>query len=99
MLSDDEYFVVNWVGFSFGILSSTLSVLTLYIIYLMCNEKTHFGNEIANPIVGGNGTLGDEKLYTLTYILFFFAKIDLLSKALYIMKNIIELLNSTGTYS
>lgn len=43
-LSPEEYFITDWVGFSFGLLSLLLSVLTLYIIYRMCKNNVTKSN-------------------------------------------------------
>jgi len=38
-LTAHQYYICDWVGFSFGLLSLILSLMTLYIIYLMCRKK------------------------------------------------------------
>lgn len=38
LLTDEQYYISNWVGFSFALASLLLSILTLYVIYKMCEK-------------------------------------------------------------
>lgn len=38
LLTDEQYYISDWVGFSFALVSLLLSMLTLYVIYKMCEK-------------------------------------------------------------
>lgn len=46
---DDESYIVQWAGFSFGLLSLILSILTLYVIYRMCDRSTSTAQLVSEP--------------------------------------------------
>lgn len=56
-LTNDEYFVSSWVGFSFGLISCFLSFLTLVIIYIMCKPQmsAHASESAENPLQNKSG--------------------------------------------
>ena len=39
MVTNNQYYISEWIGFSFALISLILSCLTLYIIYEMCRES------------------------------------------------------------
>ena len=40
MVTNSQYYISEWIGFSFAVISLILSFLTVYIIYEMCNEPS-----------------------------------------------------------
>jgi len=76
-LTSHQYYICNWIGFSVGLLSLLSSLLTLYIIYLMCHKKMNIverrkdvqenTNNIENPMNVSISTLDSlEKLKSTT---------------------------------